>query len=279
MVEPRTDRGSSQKKYGVPWVRSRGLGRLLAQETNISDLIQFLSDRDPSPWAELVGFVPDSVLREALGANHADLLLTSDTQAAVVEVKLGHEMSAKQQQQYEALSAKPSLYLAALNSDRIRLAANSISWSFLSLSEVLGRWEEVEDEMARLLAGEAAGVLRGWDEMISGVFDLRSAETWTPLTVLNQKFLGRVVTRRIAQDLRDRAARQSRESLAVVVCPSSKAGPGCGTRGQIGHSSRRSDGGRPSREASSGSGSISGPAPTRRRTRTSGGQRTSWRSA
>jgi len=72
------------------------MGRLLAQETNVSDLIQFLSDRDPSPWAELVGFVPDNVAREAQNANHADLLLTANSQAAVVEVKLGHLMSTKQ---------------------------------------------------------------------------------------------------------------------------------------------------------------------------------------
>lgn len=45
-------------KSASPWVRSSGLGRLLAQETNVSDLIQFLSDRDASPWAGLVGFVP-----------------------------------------------------------------------------------------------------------------------------------------------------------------------------------------------------------------------------
>jgi hypothetical protein len=29
-------------KYAAPWVRNRGIGRLLAQETNVSDLIQLL---------------------------------------------------------------------------------------------------------------------------------------------------------------------------------------------------------------------------------------------
>jgi hypothetical protein len=80
------------------------VSRLLAQETNVSDLIQFQSDRDPPPWAELVGFVPGGITREALDANQADLLLTSDSQAAVVEVKLGHLMSTKQQEKYEANS-------------------------------------------------------------------------------------------------------------------------------------------------------------------------------
>jgi hypothetical protein len=177
------------------------MGRLLAQETNVSDLIQFLSDRDPSPWAALVGFVPDNVAREAKNANHADLLLTADGQAAVVEVKLGHLMSTKQQAKYEALHSRPDLYLAALSSDGARLEADSDRWRFLGLSELIGRWEKVDDEVARLVAGEAAGVLRTWDQLIWAVFGLPTAEESKPLSVLNQKFLARVVTRRIAHDL------------------------------------------------------------------------------
>jgi len=146
----------------------------------VSDLIQFLSDRDPSPWAELVGFVPDAVTRESLADNHADLLLTSDSKTAVIEVKLGPD------------------------SDR---------WGFLSLSDLVSCWEKASDELARLLAGEAARVLRGWDRMISGVFDTRSAEGWTSLSALTQKFLARVVTRRVAQDLRVRG----RSALAGVT--------------------------------------------------------------
>ncbi len=191
-------------RNGSPWVRGRGLGRLLAQETNVSDLIQFLSDRDPSPWGELVGFVPDDVAREVRKANNADLLLTSGSRTAVVEVKLGHSMGTTQQQRYEALPSHPDLYLAALNSDRVRLPADSDRWGFLGLSELVGSWEQVDDELARLLAGKAADVLRGWDRMISGVFEPRSAERSMPVGVLNQKFLARVVTRRIEKDLRDR---------------------------------------------------------------------------
>jgi hypothetical protein len=190
--------------YADPWVRGRGLERLLAQETNVSDIIQFLSDRDPSPWGKLVGFVPDDVAREAQEANHADLLLTSDSRTAVVEVKLGHLMSAEQQGQYEALPSQPALYLAALSSDEVRLDADSHRWSFLSLSDLIGRWTAVDNELARLIASEAVDVLRIWDQMISGVFDLRTAGTWTPLSVLKQKFLARVATRRIARDLRMR---------------------------------------------------------------------------
>lgn len=194
----------SMSMNAAPWVRGRGLERLLAQETNVSDLIQFLSDRDLSPWAELVGFVPNAVTREALADNHADLLLTSDSKTAVVEVKLGHLMTVEQQEKYEALASRPDLYMAALTADKVRLASDSDRWRFLSLSDLVSCWEKVSDELARLLASEAARVLQGWDRMISGVFDIRSAEGWTSLSALTQKFLARVVTRRVAQDLRVR---------------------------------------------------------------------------
>jgi hypothetical protein len=191
-------------KNAAPWVRGRGLERLLAQETNVSDLIQFLSDRDPSPWAELVGFVPDAVTREALADNHADLLLTSDSKTAVIEVKLGHLMTDKQQEEYEALASRPDLYMAALTADEARLPSDSGRWRFLSLSDLVSCWEKASDELARLLASEAARVLRGWDRMISRVFDTRSAARWMSLSALTQKFLARVVTRRVEQDLRAR---------------------------------------------------------------------------
>lgn len=185
----------------APWLPTRGLGRLLAQETNISDLIQLLSDRDPSPWAALVGFVPDQVTREAREASRADLFLSSRSSSAVVEVKLGHLLSDSQQAGYEALPSRPDLYLAALSLDEARFEADSGRWGFLSLSELVGRWQEVDDQLARLVAREAADVIRAWDRGVSAVFEPRSAKTWAPLSALNQKFLARVVTRRISRDL------------------------------------------------------------------------------
>ncbi|MEV8454004.1 hypothetical protein AB0467_17150 [Streptomyces sp. NPDC052095] len=191
-------------KKSAPWSHNRGMGRILAQETNISDLIQLLSDRDPTPWADLTGFVPKDVTREARAANHADLLLTSSARSSVVEVKLGHLMGVDQQEKYESLDSQPDLFLAALSSDAVRLEGNSGRWSFLSLSDVVSRWEDSSDEFARLLATEAASVLRSWDNVVSGVFSNRSSASWMPLSALDQKFLGRVVTRRIARDLWER---------------------------------------------------------------------------
>ena len=185
----------------VPWSRSRGFERLLAQETNLSDLIQFLSDRDPQPWSDLVGFVPDEVAREAGRANHADLFLTAANRKAVVEVKLGHLMSADQQKKYETLPSEPDLYLAALSSDESRLEADRSRWAFLSLSDLVGRWRQSPIEAARVVAAESADVLEAWDELIRAAFERSDSAESQPVSRLNQKFLTRVVTRRIAQDL------------------------------------------------------------------------------
>ncbi len=185
----------------VPWVRGRGLGRLLAREINVSDFLQYLSDRDPAPWISGVGFVPSSVEREARDANTADLLLTSkDGRTAVVEVKLGHLMRAKQQEKYEALAGRPDLYIAALVADRMWYSDPDYyeRWGFLSLAELLDGWCRSADDVGRFLASDVVEVLRGWDTMIEGVF------AGAPLAVLNQKFLARIVTRRVANDLRRR---------------------------------------------------------------------------
>lgn len=244
----------------VPWVRSRGLGRLLAQETNVSDLIQYLSDRDPSPWVDLVGFVPHDVTREVSVANNADLLLSSNSNTAVVEVKLGHLMSVDQQEKYEALIAHPDLYLAVLSADEVRLAADTSRWSFLGLGDLVGSWEMSNDELARRLAIEAADVLRNWDRMISDVLGARFVEGGAPLSVLNQKFLARVVTRHVAKDLRDRGRRAWAGVTSGGGLPLIQSWTPSSTRAKTEHSWQRSAGGRRSRVANCVSVSTSPPA-------------------
>jgi hypothetical protein len=90
---------------------------------------------------------PDNVSREVQKANNSDLLLTSGSRTAVVEVKLGHLMSEEQQKKYEALTSHPDLYLAALASDRRRLRNSTGRWSFLSRNELVGRWESAGDDL------------------------------------------------------------------------------------------------------------------------------------
>lgn len=60
------------------------------------------------------------------------------------------------------------------------------------------------DESARALAREATAVLRSWDHAIASVSTGRNADDSQPLSSLDQKFLARVVTRRIAFDIASR---------------------------------------------------------------------------
>ncbi|MET4145475.1 hypothetical protein [Arthrobacter sp. UYCo732] len=190
----------------LPWARSRGFGRLLAKETNISDLLQFLSDLDSRPWVDFVGFVPAEVRREEFASNNADLLLIGeDGRRAVIEVKLGHNLGDKQQAGYEKLPDETGLYLAALTVDAARLAEGLASrWSFLSLAELFAAWTGGADVVARTVAAQVARILSEWDDDVAAVLTPYEEAGAKPLAALNQKFLARGLTRQIEFDLRGR---------------------------------------------------------------------------
>lgn len=180
----------------------------------MSDVIQLLSDRDMSPWEDVVGFLPVNVTREASAANKADLHLSSPGRRAVIEVKLGHLMSSEQEKAYEALTPRHDLYLAALAADRHRIKREASPWTFLSFADLFRRWAGSKDTFARLLALETATTIDTWDRLISGLFEAGDGDTRPTLRDLDQKFLARVVTRRVAEDLQ---ARGWRTSAAVTA--------------------------------------------------------------
>lgn len=186
---------------------SRGFARILAHETNISDLLQELSDRDLSPWTDVVGFRPTKVDREVrLGktegfpnAGIADLrLVDQDGKQALVEVKLGHVLSRDQQARYESWQAdRTALYLVALSADAhcVKPAMRG-RWTFIDLATLVRGWSLSDNEEARVLAREALKILEDWDALISSILNGEA-----PLVALTAKFPTRVVTRRIAADL------------------------------------------------------------------------------
>lgn len=186
-----------------PWIRSRGLARILARETNVSDFIQYLSDLDPAPWQELVGFVPTNVQREHLGANSADLFLSNDVREAVVEVKLGHLLSDSQQEKYEKLPSNIDLYLSGLSMDESRINSSSERWTFRSLHQIFKAWEKSSNQIAVIQANEAGFILKNWDQNLLAVMQPRDCKEHKTLTTLNQKFLVRVITRRITENLKN----------------------------------------------------------------------------
>lgn len=195
----------------LSWGSSRGLERLLLQETAVSDLLQYLSDLDLAPWTALIGFTPVTVERESLTQNRADLLLKGHEQQAIIEVKVGHLFGLTQQQRYEALDVDFDLYLAALLMDEQRVASDMTErWRFLSLTSLFQAWCHSDDTTARLFAQEISGVFQAWDDLIHSVFRSEDAQ---PISRIRQKSLARVVSRRMAADLQDRG----RSSYAGVA--------------------------------------------------------------
>lgn len=186
----------------LSWNSSSGLERVLLQETVVSDLLQFLSDLDPTPWAEIVGFTPSEVERESLTENRADLLLKGDEQQAIIEIKVGHVFDQAQQQRYEALDGDYALYLAALRMDEQRVMSNMTErWRFFSLTSLFKAWLQSEDTTAKVFAQEISEVFRSWDDKIHTVFRSQDAQ---PISGIRQKSLARVVSRGIAVDLQAR---------------------------------------------------------------------------
>src|SRR5699024_12429668 len=98
------------------------LGRILASETNVSDLLAYFTEEDPSPWTELLDVAPASVVREgrARTMKRADLqLLDADGETiGAVEVKLGHHLDQEQSDWYlETFDSDVPLVLATLDPD------------------------------------------------------------------------------------------------------------------------------------------------------------------
>lgn len=188
----------------------RGLQRILAREVHVSDLLQHLTDLDSTPWAELIGFVPQSASRERrlakLGGDKRvkgtlDLLLQADGQEDVaIEVKLGHVFDSDQQERYE-LSTNGRLLLVGLAGDE-PLVRSLEKWDFLRLADVFDAWGSSNSQEATVMARAAGDVIRGWDGSVDDVFTTDSGGK--PLDSIEHKFLARVVTRRMADELGER---------------------------------------------------------------------------
>lgn len=185
----------------------RGMDRLLARETNVSDLLQFLTDSDPLPWADIVGWVPVSSTREQRLARGqlADLVLTADDdREAVLELKIGHTLSDAQRIAYEQYrDVKPELrrlVLLALAPDGSEVAGAD-RWTVLRLSEVAAAWSASANHAAREVAALMASTLGAWDTILESVLLPGSDPRSAPLDAVQSKFLARVLSREIARRL------------------------------------------------------------------------------
>lgn len=187
----------------------RGFERILTTEVHVSNLLQELTDRDPTPWGEIIGMVPVTSDRERPFAKlkgrrsvrgTIDLLLTSsDGDEVAIEVKIAHQFSDGQRKHYEAAS-DGNLILVGMAADST-LVNGYPRWSYRSLADVFNAWSGSCDEEAALLARMAARAMRKWDTIVNSVF--RPAVGAAKLGELKEKFAAILVSRQLKHDLNE----------------------------------------------------------------------------
>lgn len=181
----------------------RGFERVMASEIHVSDLLQEITDRDPTPWNELINLVPIDCFREhpftrLKKANSVPgsidlLLVSSDDTEVLIEVKLSHHFSDDQRERYES-SGGDVLCLLGMEADR-DWVARFPRWTFMSLESVFKAWIDSHDEKAATLAQMAATTLEEWNYGVNSVFrDNKRGET---LDQINRRFLATLVARRL----------------------------------------------------------------------------------
>lgn len=183
-----------------------GCRRLLARETNVSDLLQYLTDRDPTPWAALAPGTVGADREARIGATQsADLILRDieGTATGGVEVKLGYTFDGAQAEAYEkTLDERIPLLLAGLDTDAVSAGAARERWQFVHLSTLVSTWTSSKDTEAAAVACAAARVLTHWDETTSAVLEIGGHGA--PLAAIQEPFLARVVTRALETRLHER---------------------------------------------------------------------------
>ena len=204
---PPTRWHTSNVTADAPNLLLRGMDRLLAGETNVSDLLQLLTDLDPTPLRDLVGVVPRSAMREhpLLGNKVADLVLKGDGNCQILlELKLGNDLSDGQAAAYEvyrdADAQRRRVVLAALSADRDQIADRA-GWTFLTLASIAEKWTSSQNAAAREISGLMASTLTRWDGVLDAVLLRHDAPGALPVNALDSKFLARVASREIARRL------------------------------------------------------------------------------
>lgn len=186
-----------------PMAGRTGFHRLMAQEENVSDLLQHLTDLDPTPWEELAPGTTHADRESGLGGRkRADLMLRGADGEATggAEVKLGHVFDESQATAYEkALDTGEPLLLLGLDVDAESAQATGERWRFVRLSALVAKWVESDDPEASAVASAMLRVLTDRDSAISGT--LATNGDGTPLSSIRESFSARAITRAIRSRL------------------------------------------------------------------------------
>lgn len=188
-------------------VKMNGLARILASETNVSDLLAYFTEEDPSPWKDLIGSVPTAVVREgrARTKKRADLLLADEGGRTVgaVEVKLGHHLGHEQAAWYsETFDSEVPLLLASLDPVDPLAEFSESRWTAILLPDLVENWTGSSNPEVAVLAAAATKVLASWSGLITAVSTGAETREAQPLASISDPFLGRVLTRALKSAVR-----------------------------------------------------------------------------
>jgi|GEM_PF-2534923 len=188
--------------------RSRGLARILNRETAVSDMLQFLTELDPKPWAKTpLDFVPVSIERETRisaesAQGSADLVLQSASgQTAAIEVKLNHSLSDEQVCLYDSwsLQADAKIFLASLD-PHSELPRQG--WVPLYLDELFDHWGKSDVVLARELSIQIQEILQHRRNIVDSLFmDVASLEEAKCFADIGNVDVMKMVVRRLRQEL------------------------------------------------------------------------------
>src|SRR5699024_11097060 len=161
---------STDTHRGGPMPDPLGFRRLMAQETNVSDLLQYLTDRDPAPWTDLAPHTVRADRETRIGRTRRAHLTRRRADGEVtggVEVKLGHVFDEGQATAYETtLDADEPLLLLGLDVDAEAANATGKRWQFVHLSTLVPRWIASHDPEAAAVALAMSRALSHWDTMV-----------------------------------------------------------------------------------------------------------------
>lgn len=188
-----------------------GLGRILASETNVSDLLAYFTEEDPTPWSDLLRALPAQAIREgrARTVKRADLILTDESGSPIgaVEVKLGHHLNKEQSEWYtETFEEGVPLLLTSLDSESLRDELPDSRWITIPLPDLVGRWTSSSSPEVAVLAEAATKVLQSWAALITAVSVGAEGRAAEPLASITDPFLGRVLTRALKPAVREAGA-------------------------------------------------------------------------
>jgi hypothetical protein len=157
------------------------LGRLLAHESSLSDLLAFLAELDPLPIEATLGLAggPHRFCREAsatrgMAKGRLDLVVrrcSDNHPVAVLEIKGASDVHGDQLDRYNTWSDSfdPPVrqrFYCTLDGD---IPAPDPQWRTVSLVDLFGAWRRSDNAHAAWLSDQIAQMLGRWDSEADGI--------------------------------------------------------------------------------------------------------------